>query len=90
MKHQDTRTFQAHLPRSLMESVTEVAKQQKISPSQVLQRAFEEWQYIEERRYRKTLEGLADGDAGRVVAHEDVKIWADQLGTDDQQPPPYA
>jgi len=32
-----------------------------------------------EERYRLTLEGLADIDAGRVVDHQTVQAWADSL-----------
>ncbi len=34
------------------------------------------------------LEGEADADAGRVVAHEDVAKWLATWGTPDAGPPP--
>ncbi len=33
-----------------------------------------------EKQSRKTLEALADVDAGRVVDHDDVQKWAAGLG----------
>lgn len=33
----------------------------------------------EEERHKMTLEGLADVDAGRVMDHETVRVWADNL-----------
>lgn len=33
-------------------------------------------------RHIRTLQGLADVDAGRLIDDEDVKAWAESLGTD--------
>jgi hypothetical protein len=41
-----------------------------------------------EQRRRLTLEGLADVDAGRLIGDEAMQAWADNLGTDYQQPAP--
>jgi predicted transcriptional regulator len=32
--------------------------------------------------------GIADADAGRVVAHEKVMAWVESWGTDNELPPP--
>lgn len=90
MKHRNTLSFETHFPRSLMESLTEIAKERQVSPSQVLQRAFKEWQNLENERRRLTLQSIADGDAGRVVPHEEVEAWMESLGTDNPRPFPHA
>lgn len=41
-----------------------------------------------ERRRARTLQGLADVDAGRLIDHEAIQAWADSLGTDHQGPAP--
>ena len=33
-------------------------------------------------------EGIAEADAGRLVAHEDVAVWLDTWGTPDFKPAP--
>lgn len=37
---------------------------------------------FEDERYRLTLEGLADADAGRTLAQAEVEAWAQSLDTD--------
>lgn len=43
---------------------------------------LEEWQLDEARA------GVADADAGRTVAHEDVVRWVRSWGTKEELPPP--
>ncbi len=42
----------------------------------------------EEERRRLTREALADVDAGRVIDHQTVQVWAESLGTDRPLPVP--
>ena len=41
-----------------------------------------------ERRRARTLKGLADVDAGRLIDDEAMQAWADSLGTDHELPAP--
>lgn len=41
---------------------------------------------LEERRHRLTLEALADVDAGRLIADQMIKDWADTLTTESPLP----
>ena len=41
-----------------------------------------------ERRYGRTLKGLADVDADRLIDDDVMKAWADSLGTDHELPAP--
>jgi predicted transcriptional regulator len=40
------------------------------------------------RRLQRTLRGLADVDAGRLIDDEAMQAWADSLGTDHELPAP--
>jgi hypothetical protein len=42
------------------------------------------------REIERIREGLADAEAGRLVAHEDVLRWLDSWGTENELPPPNA
>ena len=42
----------------------------------------------QEERHGLTLQALADVDAGRVIDHLSIQVWADSLTTDHPQPPP--
>ena len=41
-----------------------------------------------ERRWRLTLEGLADVDAGRLIDDDAMQAWVESLGTDRELPVP--
>lgn len=41
-----------------------------------------------ERRRVRTMRGLADVDAGRLIDDEAMQAWADSLGTDHELPAP--
>ena len=43
---------------------------------------------VAERRRIRTLRGLADVDAGRVIDDIAMQVWAESLGTDSEQPAP--
>lgn len=44
--------------------------------------ADQDWQLAEIE------EGIKDADAGRIVAHEEVKRWLNSWGADNEQAPP--
>jgi predicted transcriptional regulator len=46
------------------------------------------WIEQEEELTRLTLEGMADVDAGRTIAHQAVVDWVASLGTDSPLPVP--
>ena len=43
---------------------------------------------MDEAKRLAILEGIADADAGRLIPHEDMKAWAESLGTDTELPLP--
>jgi predicted transcriptional regulator len=60
----------------------EIADRIDRSKSWIIRQAVTEWLAEEQRRYELTLEGLKDIDEGRVISHEDVKQWAEQIKRD--------
>lgn len=84
----DTKTISAQLSAELLDRVDEMAARMELPRDSVLEQALSEWADWEDERYRMTLEGLADVDAGRVVDHEIVRAWANSLLTDSPLPAP--
>lgn len=78
----DTRVLTAHVPLSLAEKVDQIAARLERSRGWVVKQALVAWIEQEEERQRLTLEALADVDAGRVIEHQTVQVWAASLDTD--------
>lgn len=85
-----TRVLTAHIPEDLAEKVDGYAKSMDRSRAWIVKRALADWVDWEEEKHRRTLAGLADIDAGRVISHERMVAWAASLGTDNPLPPPTA
>ncbi len=43
---------------------------------------------LDEAKRLVIMEGIADADAGKFIPHEDMKAWAESLGTDNELPLP--
>jgi predicted transcriptional regulator len=84
----DTRVMTAHVPVPLADQVDQLAAKLDRSRGWVVKQALAAYVEREELRTRLTLEGLADVDAGRGVAHAQVKAWAASLNTDSPLPIP--
>lgn len=85
-----TRVLTAHIPEELAEKVDGYAKSMDRSRAWIVKQALSSWVDWEEEKDRRTLAGLADIDAGRVISHERMVAWAESLGTDNPLPPPTA
>lgn len=83
-----TRVLTAHVPTELAEQVDEAAERLDRSRAWIVKQALAAWLEREEWKHRMTLEGLADIEAGRTVAHEDMKAWAASLLSDKPKPRP--
>ena len=88
MKTPETRVLTAHVPAALAAKVDTLARQLDRSRGWVMKEALAAWVALEEKRHQLTLDALADVDAGRGVAHEQVKAWAASLSTDKSLPLP--
>ncbi len=86
--HTDTKVLTAHMPSHLVEKVDQLAASLERSRTWIVKQALLEWIEQEEIRQKMTVEALADVDAGHVVDHEKVKVWADSLGTAHPLPVP--
>ena len=53
-----------------------------------MSQALSAWIAQEEERDRLTQEALADVDAGRVIDHQAVQAWSENLGNDQLLPVP--
>lgn len=84
----DTKVVTAHLPIELAERVDAYAEQMDRSRGWIVKQALADWVAWEEEKERRTLKGLADGAAGRVVPHDKVAAWMESLGTDNPLPRP--
>ncbi len=84
----DTKVLTAHVPRELADKIDKYAESMERSRGWIVKQALADWVDWEEEKERRTLEGLADIDAGRVVSDEDVKVWIDSLDTDNPLPVP--
>jgi predicted transcriptional regulator len=84
----DSRVLTAHVPAELAEQVDKYAKSMDRSRGWIVKQALADWIAWEEEKRRRTLEALADVDAGRLIDHEDVVAWARSLSSDNPLPPP--
>jgi predicted transcriptional regulator len=65
-----------------------IAARRDRSRGWIMKQALSAWVEQEEKRYRLTLEAIADVDAGRTVDHDAVEKWVDSLDSDQPLPMP--
>ncbi len=83
-----TKVLTAHVPRPLADKVDQMATRLDRSRGWIMKQALSAWIAQEEERDRLTQEALADVDAGRVIDHQAMQVWAESLGTDAPLPVP--
>ena len=79
MKTMSHRVLTTHVPTALAKEVDLLAERLDRPRGWILKAALEQYLALEQSRHELTLEGLADVDEGRTVAHEDVRHWASGL-----------
>lgn len=77
-----TKVLTAHMPVTMVDKVDQMAARLERSRGWIMKQALSAWIAQEEERDRLTQEALADVDAGRVIDHQSVQVWADSLDTD--------
>lgn len=77
-----TRSINARVPEELAQKLDLMAGRLERSKNWIVEQALSAWIYQEEERSRLTRVALADVDAGHVIDHPCVQIWADSLSTD--------
>jgi predicted transcriptional regulator len=72
----DTRVVTAHLPADLAEQLDGLAERLDRPKGWIVKEAIASYLALEDKRYRLTVEALADVDAGRMLDHAEVEAWA--------------
>lgn len=75
----ETRVVTAHIPVELAQQVDAIAARMERPRGWIVKQALTAWAALEDKRYRLTLEGLADIEAGRIVDHSVIDVWAKSL-----------
>ena len=70
-----TRVITAHVPVELAKQVDVISDRIDRPKNWIVKQALTAWLSLEEMRHQRTLEGLADVDAGRVATHAKVEAW---------------
>ena len=81
-----TKTLSTQVPLPLAERVDRIASRMERSRGWVLKQALTAWLDQEEERRLLTLEALADVDAGHVIDHRKIQMWANSLESDTPLP----
>lgn len=77
-----TKVLTAHVPAALASKVDSMAERLDRSRGWIVRQALSAWVAQEEERDRLTREALLDVDAGDLIAHADVRAWAESLGAE--------
>lgn len=76
------KVLKATIPLPLSEKVDQMAQRLDRSRGWIVKQALSDWIAQQETLDALTLEGLAEVDAGRLVAQADMEAWAASLGSD--------
>ena len=88
MAQTETKVLTAHIPLPLVEKIDQLAARLERSRGWIVKQALTAWVDQQEERSRLTREAMADVDAGHVIDHRAVQVWADSLSTDKPLPVP--
>ena len=88
MAKQNTRVLTSHVPVALAEQVDRLAERLERSRGWIMKQALSAWIAQEEEHDRLTREALADVDAGRVIDHQAIEAWANDLSAQTSQSVP--
>jgi predicted transcriptional regulator len=75
----DTRVVTAHLPADLAKKLDGLAERLDRPRGWIVKEAIASFISLEEKRFRLTLEALADVDSKRTVDHVEIEAWAEGL-----------
>ena len=70
------RVVTAHIPETLAREVDRLAGRLDRPRGWIVKEALTRYVELEHKRHALTLEALADVDAGRVVEHSEIEVWA--------------
>jgi len=83
-----TTTFTIRVPTDVKRRLDKLAKVTSRSRSWLAADAVATYVTEQDWQLSEIEEGIKDADAGRVVAHEEVKRWLNSWGADKEKSPP--
>lgn len=72
------RVVTAKLPDDLATRMDEISSRIDRSKSWIVREAVAEWLDEEQRRYVLTLDAIKEIDEGRMIDHDEMKVWAER------------
>jgi RHH-type rel operon transcriptional repressor/antitoxin RelB len=84
----DSSTLMVHLPPEIEQRLESVAQRVHRSKSTLAAEAIEEFLAVQEWQIAAIDEGIAAAERGELIPHEEVKAWAESLGTENELPLP--
>ena len=78
------RVVTAKLPDDVAARMDAIAERIERSKSWIVREAVVQWLDEEQHRYQLTLDAMRDVDEGRMINHDDLKIWAEQTKRDER------
>ena len=75
----NTRVVTAHVPADLAKKLDNLAERLDRPKGWIVKEAIASFISLEEKRFKLTLEALADVDSKRTVDHAEVEAWAKRL-----------
>jgi len=85
---QKTLPVSVRLPPELNDQLSEIAASIDRPKSWVIAQAVADYVSLQTWQLAAIDQGIADADAGNVVAHEDIVAWVESWGTADELPMP--
>jgi predicted transcriptional regulator len=86
----ETRTLTAQVPVELAQEVDALSALLDRPRQWIVKKALVQFLSREAEKRRLIQEGLDDVTAGRFVPMDQARVWADSIGTDNEQPVPEA
>jgi predicted transcriptional regulator len=86
----DSTTLTVRLAPGVKRRLESVALRVRRSKSTLAAEAIEEFLAIQEWQIAAIEEGIAAAERGDLIPHEDVRAWAESLGTEHELPLPRA
>ncbi len=84
----DSTVLSVRVSNTTKKRLAKIAETMQRSQSYVAAEAIEEYLAIQEWQIAGIERALASLERGEGVSHQDVKRWADSLGTDEELPKP--
>jgi predicted transcriptional regulator len=75
----DTRVVTTHLPADLAKKLDGLAQRLDRPRGWIVKEAIASFVSLEEKRYKLTLEALADVDGKQTVEHAEIEAWVEGL-----------